>query len=380
MIGKILLVLFIIMFNTSFLGIGSENPKKKNILVLDAGHGGRDSGAIGRKAQEKNIVMAITLKVGKLVEQNLSDVEVIYTRKTDEFIPLDKRADIANKNNADLFISIHANSNKSSNPVGTETYAMGLHKTQGNFEVAQKENSVIVLEDNYQMNYEGFDPNVAESYIIFSLMQNTFLEKSLNVASYVQEDFREKAKRIDRGVKQAGFLVLWNTSMPSILVEVGFLSHPVEEEYLITESGQDILASSIYRAIKKYFSNLEMEELEMKPLDDFRNKTKNNNLVKTDTANLNLNLPITDSRDTVIFRIQVTSSAKKIDSLNTVYKEYSDVYEYQEKNTYKYTVGKSTNYNEMKSLLHQVKIKYPGAFIVAFKNNIRVDIKPLIQQ
>ncbi len=377
MIGKILLITLVLLGNFTFLGYGSDNPKKKRILVLDAGHGGKDSGATGQKAKEKDIVLDITLKVGMYVEQNLPDMQVIYTRKTDEFIPLDKRADIANKNNADLFISIHANSNKSNKPVGTETYAMGLHKTQGNFEVAQKENSVIVLEENYHSKYEGFDPNSSESYIIFSLMQNTYLEKSLNMASYVQEEFREKAKRTDRGVKQAGFLVLWNTSMPSILVEVGFVSHPNEEEFLISETGQDYLASSIYRAIKKYFIYFEMEELELAPTDELRNKLTNNPI---DSIIYDPNKSITAINNEVVFRVQITSSTKKLGLDHPIFNGYSDIFEYKENNTFKYTIGRSAKYEEIKIELQNIKVKFPGAFIVAFKNNNRVDLKQVIDQ
>jgi N-acetylmuramoyl-L-alanine amidase len=377
MIGKILLVILVIMGNFSVLGYSSDNPKKKRILVLDAGHGGKDSGATGQKAKEKDIVLAITLKVGNYVEQNLPDVQVIYTRKTDVFPPLDKRAEIANKNNADLFISIHANSNKSNKPIGTETYAMGLSKTQGNFEVAQKENSVILLEEDYHTRYEGFDPNSSESYIIFSMMQNTYLDKSLTMASYVQDEFREKAKRIDRGVKQAGFLVLWNTSMPSILVEVGFVSHPKEEEFLLSETGQDYLASSIYRAIKKYFMYFDMEELELAPSDELRNKlTDNPNDSNINTPDKSNTVIISD----VVFRVQITSSTKKLEFDHPIFIGYSDIYEYKENNMYKYTIGQSAKYEEIKTELQKIKVKFPGAFIVAFKNNNRIDLKQVIDQ
>jgi N-acetylmuramoyl-L-alanine amidase len=320
------------------------------------------------------------LKVGAYLEQNLPDVQVIYTRKTDEFPPLHLRAEIANKNNADLFISVHANSNKSNKPIGTETYAMGLHKTQGNFEVAQKENSVIVLEEDYTSKYEGFDPNSSESYIIFSLMQNTYLDKSLTMASYVQDEFREKAKRIDRGVKQAGFLVLWNTSMPSILIEVGFVSNPTESEYIASENGQDLLASSIYRAIKKYLNNLEEEELEFAP-----NKNEQKPMVLTPKADSETIVTVPKNNttlfsDTAVFRIQVTSSSKQISPDHPVFKKFSDIFEYKENNTFKYTVGKSYNYEDIKILLQKVKVDFPGAFIVVFKNNKKVDLKQVMDQ
>lgn len=204
-------------------------------VVIDAGHGGHDTGALGKDAREKDITLAVALKLGKLIETNCPDVTVIYTRKTDVFIPLDERTAIANKAEADLFISIHVNSNPSSRPYGAETYVMGLHKSAGNLDVAMRENSVITYEKDYTTKYEGYDPNSAESFIIFSLMQNAYLDQSLNFASKIQNDFCERGQRKDRGVKQAGFLVLWKTAMPSVLVELGFLSNPQEEKFLMSD-------------------------------------------------------------------------------------------------------------------------------------------------
>lgn len=356
---KILLVVLLTAGIPYIQGKGSAPAIKKKIVVLDAGHGGQDTGALGKKSKEKDIVLAITLKVGSYIEKNLPQVAVIYTRKTDVFIPLHERAMIANKNNADIFISIHANSNPSSKPSGTETFAMGLHKTQGNLEVAKKENAVIVYEEDYNIKYEGFDPKSAESYIIFSLMQNTYLDQSLRLASYVQDEFREKALRRDRGVKQAGFLVLWNTSMPSILVETGFISHEPEEEYLISDKGQDFLSSAIYRAIKRYILELEADEKAMAALSE-------------------IEIPAATKASEVEFRVQITSSSKQLSTEHPVFVGYSNIFEYFENGLYKYAVGKFSDYESVKKYQEELKQNFPGAFIVAFQNDQKIDLKKIL--
>jgi N-acetylmuramoyl-L-alanine amidase len=230
---------------------------KLDVVVIDAGHGGHDSGTKGKKSKEKDIALRIALKVGNYIEKNLPGVKVIYTRKDDRYLALDERADIANKNKADLFICIHANANPNTKAFGTETFVMGLHKDEGNFEVAKRENSVILLDDNYEERYEGFDPNSPESYILFSLTQSAYQESSLKFAAKVEAQFKNKVGRTSRGVKQAGFLVLWRTTMPSVLIETGFLSNSTEESFLAGEEGQDLVASGIYRAFKEYKSEVE---------------------------------------------------------------------------------------------------------------------------
>ncbi len=227
---------------------------QKRIVVIDPGHGGKDPGAIGKKSKEKNIVLAISLKVGAYLEENLKNVKVIYTRKTDEFIPLKKRAEIANNAGADLFVSIHANAIKNENAYGTETYVMGLHKTEKNLKVAILENSAILYENNYLDEYGGYEPNSPETYIVMNLVQSAYRDMSIDLAEKIQEQFKDRAGRKDKGVKQAGFLVLWQTTMPSVLVEVGFISNKNEEEYLNSEYGQSIIASAIYRAIRDYLN------------------------------------------------------------------------------------------------------------------------------
>ena len=222
-------------------------------LVIDAGRGGKDPGAAGRKSKEKNINLAVALELGRLVAKNCPDVKVVYTRKTDVFVELDERARIANKAKADLFISIHVNSTAARvGPQGTETYTLGMHRAADNLEVAKRENSVITLESNYEQRYEGFDPKSSESYIIFELMQDQNMEKSVRLARLIQQQMRSSAKRVDKGVFQAGFLVLRATSMPSALVELGYINNPTEEQYLTSKDGQAALARSIYNAFVQY--------------------------------------------------------------------------------------------------------------------------------
>lgn len=222
-------------------------------LVIDAGHGGKDPGAQSKTGKEKNINLAVALAFGKLVEQNCKDVKVVYTRKTDVFVELNERANIANKAKADLFISIHTNSTAAKvGPQGTETYTLGMHRAADNLAVAKRENSVITLESNYEQKYEGFDPRSSESYIIFELMQDKNMESSVKLASLVQKQFRNTAKRVDKGVHQAGFLVLRATSMPSVLIELGYINNPSEAAYLTSSAGVNDMAKSIYNAFIAY--------------------------------------------------------------------------------------------------------------------------------
>ena len=230
---------------------------KVDVIVIDAGHGGKDSGTRGKQILEKDVALKIALKVGHYIESNVPGVKVIYTRKTDTYISLDERANIANRANADLFICIHANSMPGGRAIGTETYVMGLHKDESNFEVAKRENSVILMDADYKERYEGFDPDSPESYILFSLTQSAYQESSLLFAQKVEDQFKHRVGRNSRGVKQAGFVVLWRTTMPSVLIETGFLSHPSEEQFLAQERGQDLIASGIYRAFKEYKSEVE---------------------------------------------------------------------------------------------------------------------------
>ena len=224
-------------------------------LVLDAGHGGKDPGAVGKNGREKTINLNVALAVGRLVEQNLPDVKVVYTRKTDVFVELDERANIANRAKADLFISIHTNAVKGNTSArGAETYTLGMHRAADNLAVARRENSVITMENDYEQRYEGFDPNSAESYIIFELIQDVNMAQSAKLATMVQRQLRAVG-RLDKGVHQAGFLVLRATSMPSCLIELGYITNPTEEAYLLSQSGVNQLAQGIYEAIKSYYQS-----------------------------------------------------------------------------------------------------------------------------
>jgi N-acetylmuramoyl-L-alanine amidase len=252
---KMIFLLFLPILFTSFSPVRGD--EKTWVIVIDAGHGDKDPGALGLTTREKNINLAIALKTGEYLEQNVKNIKVLYTRKSDVFVGLKERAEFANKNKADLFISIHANWAGTQAIRGAETFVMGLSKDEQNLEVAMKENEVILLEDDFSSKYEGFDPKSPESYIIFSLMQNVFQEQSLDLATKIQNQFRNRAGRIDRGVKQDGFWVLYMTSMPSVLIETGFITNPDEEKYLASVSGQEYIASAIFRAARDYINEVD---------------------------------------------------------------------------------------------------------------------------
>lgn len=222
------------------------------LVIIDPGHGGKDPGAVAKGVREKDVVLGVGLKLGKFMNENFPDVKVIFTRNTDVFVPLIERSRIANKNKADLFISIHANYCSTPAIRGTETFVLGLHRSNDNLDVAKKENSVILLEDNYSKTYEGFDPNSSESYIMFEMAQDIYMDQSLSFADDIQHQFKSRLKNSSRGVKQAGFLVLRQSSMPSVLVETGFLSNQTEANYLKSEEGQKEIALSIFDAFRKF--------------------------------------------------------------------------------------------------------------------------------
>lgn len=226
--------------------------KKKFTVVIDAGHGGKHPGTIGKTVKEKEVTLQIAMQLEKIIKENSPEISIIMTRKSDTYVDLNDRSEISNRNKANLFVSIHCNANEKKDIHGTETYAMGVHKNEGQLNIMKRENSDILKEENYKEKYDNFDPNSEESYILFKLQQHGFLSLSLDLASRVEKHFDEHAKRTSRGVKQAGFLVLWKTTMPSILIETGFLSNEAEEKYLTSIEGQNALATSIYKAIKEY--------------------------------------------------------------------------------------------------------------------------------
>jgi N-acetylmuramoyl-L-alanine amidase len=333
-------------------------------VVIDAGHGGHDPGCISKNLKEKDVTLAVALKLGKQIETNFPEVEVVYTRKTDVFIPVDERTKIANKAEADLFISIHVNANPSTKPFGAETYVMGLSKSANNLDVAMRENAVITYEKDYSSKYEGYDPNSAESFIIFSLMQNAYLSQSLEFAAIVQKKFEEKAKRKDRGVRQAGFLVLWKTSMPSVLVEVGFISNPQEEKFLMKDDAHDSLANAIFLAFKSYKSDKEQSSSFVtanKPIE-----------IKTE--------PVNNPDTSLKFQIQILASNKLLKPNAPDFKKYNEVTILKAGNTYKYTVGNKSTYQEILEMMPEVKKIFPNSFIIAVKNGNQIPINAALKQ
>ncbi len=347
----LLCVLFIIPQKLIF----SQSKGLVKTVVIDAGHGGRDPGTSGKTTKEKDIVLAIALKTGKYIEDNIPGVKVIYTRKTDKTLKLYQRAKIANDANADLFISIHANWFQSPKVHGSETYVMGLHKTKENLAVAQKENAAILQEEDYMENYEGFDPNSPEAYIIFSLYQNAFLDQSLSFASKVESQFKNRAGIKSRGVKQAGFLVLHQVKMPSVLIEAGYLSSAKDEKYLKSKQGQAYIASAIYRAFREYKKEYEENTLvATSPPKKKIEKKKNPN---------------------IIYRVQIASSKRDIRKQRK-FKNFKDLYVYKQNKTYKYCIGKEktqTAANRLKNKLRNTKFK--DAFVVAFLDGRRISLE-----
>jgi N-acetylmuramoyl-L-alanine amidase len=371
--------LFLILFFCLNIAWTQENNKdnyKIRTVVIDPGHGGKDGGAPGKYSKEKDIVLAIGLKLGKYVEENLPEIKVVFTRKSDEFIPLYRRAEIANEAKADLFISIHANSNPRPDPSGTYTLVLGLHRADENFEVAKRENSVILLEDDYSSRYENFDPNSPESYIIFSLLQNVYFDQSINFAGMVEDQFRERAKRNDRGVKQQGLLVLAQTSMPGVLIESGFISNPDEEKYLNSEEGQDYLASAIFRAFRDYKNEIELKTDTVIATAENKEQKKNipsrTIIPKNDSSSILLN--------SIYFKVQITSASNSIPLDSDVFKEFNDMEEFRINDIYKYAAGTKSTYNDIVEYSKWVKNKCPDAFIIAVKNGQIISIQEALQE
>ncbi len=378
--------LIFVLLALMFLGTsGTVAPKVIKIrkVVIDAGHGGDDPGAVGKKSKEKDITLSVALKIGNYIKTAFPEIEVIFTRKTDVFVELYKRAKIANDNKADLFISIHCNASKSTEPSGTESWVMGLHKSQANLEVAKKENAAILYENDYSTQYDGFDPNSPEANIIFSLYQNAYLEQSLNFSSFVQKQFTEKAGRGNRGVKQAGFLVLYKTTMPGTLIEIGFISNPAEEQYLMSESGQNIIASAIYRAFKEYKAQLEGSTAPQGnkiPPDTIFQLIANKDTFDTNKIADTAKVTQENKTNEVFFRVQFTSSAKKKPLDLPEFKGLDNVKYYVQNGIYKYTCGNFKTLKEAIDYQHIVQNKgFKDAFVVVFLNEERISASEAVK-
>lgn len=392
------IICFLLIFGQS--ENGQAAVQKQFTVVIDAGHGGNDPGAIGKRGREKNINLNVALKLGQLIENNCNDTRVVYTRKKDTFVPLHKRAEIANNAKADLFISIHTNSlaSRNSKVSGTETYTLGLHRTQENLEVAKKENSVILIEDDYKQRYAGFNPNSAESYIIFEFLQDKYLSQSVNFASMIQKQFRQSVRRIDKGVHQAGFLVLRETSMPSVLIELGYITNPNEEAYLLSEQGSSALAKSIYQAFLNYKQHSRKSATAVSPVSEPEEdiETPESEPQQTNIESMQSPSPVaskpseknttatskkTETDNKPVFKIQILTSDRILPAQSRLFKGLSPVSRYKENGIYKYTYGESTDYNRILRLKRsKVDGKFKDAFIIAFKNGEKMNINQAIRE
>ena len=419
------------------VAVAGVAANKRFTLVIDAGHGGHDAGAVGKITKEKIINLNVALAFGKLVEQNCPDVKVVYTRKTDVFIPLHTRADIANKNKADLFISIHTNAlPKGHISRGLETYTLGMHRAADNLAVAKRENEVILYEKDYKQRYQGFDPNSSESYIMFEFMQDHNMAQSVELAKFVQRRTCAAANRQNKGVKQAGFLVLRETSMPSCLIELGFISTPDEERFLSSSIGVSQLGYGIYQAFvdykRKYDTQVSvpykaepqpkedvqipavvpepvkqevkqetkkesrkerkrrMEEEAKKAAEEEAKKAAEEEARKkaeetVDTVSVEkpavVEQPVAAPAPSApVFKVQILASGSKLAPSSPQFKGVTGVDSYQEGGMCKFTVGASTNYNEIYQLRKSLLEKFPQAFIIAFKDGQKTDVRQAIEE
>ena len=363
-------VLIISLAFFSFTISAAENPIKTFVVVLDAGHGGHDHGNKGKKGsgyKESEISLNIVLKVGAELEK-LPNVKVIYTRKTDVFVELRERAAIANRADADLFVSVHCNAHNS-DAFGAETFVLGLHKSQANFEVAKKENEVIYLEENYEEKYGGFDPNAPESLIGMVLMQEEYLDQSILLASLVQNNVINNLKRKDRSVKQAGFWVLHNTYMPSILIEIGFLTNATEGAYLNSAKGQLEMSREIGYAIKGYIGSISVTDEKIKHPE-----------VKELEVEKIIETIKEDIFEGITFKVQIAATSKKIDPKPNNFKGLKDINREKEGGLFKFYYGQTSDYNKIQVMKTFAQQKgYPSSYIVAFKKGKKVNVSEVLK-
>jgi N-acetylmuramoyl-L-alanine amidase len=364
-------ILFFLFIVFPVISSSASGPRKEKgwVIVIDPGHGGNDPGALGSMSREKDINLAISLRTGEYIEKNIRNATVIYTRKNDATVDLVERPRIANKANADLFISIHTNSADSKKVMGAETWIMGHAKDQANLEVAMKENSAMLREDDYSTEkYGGFDPKSSESYIEFSLAQKVFQDQSTDLASKIQTEFRERVNRNDRDVKQAGFWVLWSTKMPSVLIETGFITNPTEEKYLNSKEGQDYLASSIYRACRDYLNEIDRKS-------GISVDQNQNSFQKPDTMT---KLP--RQEDEITFMVQVQTSASKIETKPENFKGLKDITEITAPGRFKYVTGSFSDYSDAADYRKKMEVLYPDAFVIAVKDNKILPLQQALEQ
>ena len=406
--------LFLIMF--CLFALASVSAKDKFTVVIDPGHGGKDVGAVGAISNEKSINLNIALALGNLIEQNLSDVRVIYTRKTDVFISLKGRAEIANRAKADLFISVHTNSVPPTKtpPQGFQVYTLGMHRAKDNLDVAMRENSVISLEKGYEKTYQGFDPNSSESYIMFEILQSANMEKSVELARLIQRSVCSKANRNDKGVHQAGFLVLRETSMPSCLIELGFITSNEEEQFLNSSRGIDLMARGIYEAFVEY-KNIYDGKVTIPyrpstknqlPIENVLGRLSNNTKTPAEQVEMPKRIkvvtqPRTTQTPTVkhernrqerqtsldeasasipLFKIQIFAINRELSLDSELFKGYKNISFEVDGSLHKYMIGANEDYYEILRLKEELKQEFPEAFIVAFKNGQRVNTGEAVKE
>ncbi len=406
--------LFLIMF--CLFALASVSAKDKFTVVIDPGHGGKDVGAVGAISNEKSINLNIALALGNLIERNLSDVRVIYTRKTDVFISLKGRAEIANRAKADLFISVHTNSVPPTKtpPQGFQVYTLGMHRAKDNLDVAMRENSVISLEKGYEKTYQGFDPNSSESYIMFEILQSANMEKSVELARLIQRSVCSKANRNDKGVHQAGFLVLRETSMPSCLIELGFITSNEEEQFLNSSRGIDLMARGIYEAFVEY-KNIYDGKVTIPyrpstknqlPIENVLGRLSNNTKTPAEQVEMPKRIkvvtqPRTTQTPTVkhqrnreerhtsldeasasipLFKIQIFAINRELSLDSELFKGYKNISFEVDGSLHKYMIGANEDYYEILRLKEELKQEFPEAFVVAFKNGQRVNTGEAVKE
>lgn len=345
----------------------SAQSEKRWVVVIDAGHGGKDPGAIGKSSKEKDITLKLAQQTGKLISDNIPNVRIIYTRSTDVFVELYQRAKIANDAKADLFISIHCNANKSKTPRGTEVYVMGASKTDDNLEVAMKENSSALLEEGHEEKYDGINPNSSEAYIAFSLYQNMYLDRSLQFSQNVIKNMNSYVKLPDRGIRQAPFFVLYRTTMPSVLIEAGFISNLADEAMLNSVSGQQKISYSIYKAFLDYKNQIDKSKVDaINPVFDKEPEPQQSN---PDT--------VKNNPGEIVFRVQFATFDNKIPEGDKKLRGLTDIYYSKAGGKYKHFCGKFTGFDEAAQYQAEVRRKgFADAFVVAFEGD---DIIPVLE-
>lgn len=370
-----LIITLVVLFSSLFFGelLFAQEFSKINRVVIDAGHGGKDPGSISKngKYKEKDITLSVALKLGGLIKSKFPDVTVFYTRTTDKYVALDQRASIANSNKADLFISIHVNSTSSAAAKGTETFVMGSNRNKENFEVCKAENSVIVIEEDYERKYQGFDPNSPESYIIFSLLQNTHLEQSLKFADLVQKELKSGPIYVNRGVKQGGLVVLWRTTMPAVLTEIGFLSNSADLAILTTKEGQNKIANRLFSAFSKYKAEYESGLKEDEEEQEFNEREKEEvkvNIAEDNRLIENKEVVGSSGKDREFYAVQILSVAKELPKGAYDLKGEKEAKYIKVGNLYKYYLGEYKTRAEASKRVKEVQKRFKGSFVIHVKN------------